>query len=112
MTTEQEFSIHNSQFKTVVVLSGCMDSTVCAALAVRDFGSEHVAALHVSYGQRTEGREQEAFTNICAKLHIETRLFVRNQALSQIGGSALTDSSIAVQQAGPEIGNHVPETYV
>lgn len=112
MTTDQKFSTHNSQFKTVVVLSGGMDSMVCATLAVRDFGAQHVAALHVSYGQRTEGREQQAFTNICAKLHIEKRLFVRNKALSQIGGSALTDSSIAVPQAGPEIGNHVPVTYV
>ncbi len=98
--------------KNVVVLSGGMDSTVCATLAVRDFGPEHVAALHVSYGQRTETREQEAFTNICSRLGIEKRLFVRNQALSQIGGSALTDQSIAVPQAGPEIGAHVPVTYV
>ncbi len=98
--------------KTVVVLSGGMDSTVCATLAVRDFGAAGVAALHVSYGQRTETREQEAFTNICSRLGIEKRLFVRNQALNQIGGSALTDHKIAVPAAGPEIGSHVPVTYV
>jgi 7-cyano-7-deazaguanine synthase len=112
LAADSQVSNQKSQIKNVVVLSGGMDSTLCATLAVRDFGAEHVAALHVSYGQRTETREQEAFTNICAKLHIDKRLFVRNQALSQIGGSALTDSSIAVPQAGPEIGNHVPVTYV
>lgn len=101
-----------AEIKTVVVLSGGMDSTLCATLAVRDFGAPHVAALHVSYGQRTERREQQAFTAICDRLGISTRLMVRNQALSQIGGSALTDSSIAVPQAGPDIGNHVPVTYV
>ena len=101
-----------AEIKTVVVLSGGMDSTLCATLAVRDFEASHVAALHVSYGQRTERREQQAFTAICDRLGISTRLMVRNQALSQIGGSALTDSSIAVPQAGPEIGNHVPVTYV
>ncbi len=97
---------------TVVTLSGGMDSTVCATLAVREHGPEHVAALHVSYGQRTEAREQRAFQEICDRLGIARRLVVRNQALSQIGGSALTDSSLTVPAAGPEIGSEVPITYV
>jgi len=101
-----------NSIQTVVTLSGGMDSTVCAALAVRDKGAAHVAALHVSYGQRTEAREQRAFTEICDRLGIQRRLMVRNQALSQIGGSALTDSSLAVPTAGPEIGSQVPITYV
>ena len=100
------------QNKAVVVLSGGMDSCVCAALAVRDFGAENVAALHVSYGQRTEAREQQAFGEICDRLAIQQRLMVRNQALSQIGGSALTDSKVAVPEAGTEIGQQIPITYV
>jgi 7-cyano-7-deazaguanine synthase len=98
--------------KSVVVLSGGMDSCVCAALAVRDCGAEKVAALHVSYGQRTEAREQQAFREICDRLRISQRLLVRNQALSQIGGSALTDSDFAVPAAGTEIGQQIPITYV
>jgi 7-cyano-7-deazaguanine synthase len=98
--------------KSVVVLSGGMDSCVCAALAVRDFGARKVAALHVSYGQRTEAREQQAFREICDRLGIEQRLLVRNQALAQIGGSALTDSDFAVPAAGTEIGQQIPITYV
>lgn len=93
-------------------MSGGMDSCVCAALAARDFGAENIAALHVSYGQRTEAREQQAFCEICDRLRIGRRLIVRNQALSQIGGSALTDSSFAVPTAGPEIGGQIPITYV
>lgn len=112
MAVDSQIENQKSKIKNVVVLSGGMDSTLCATLAVRDFGAEHVAALHVSYGQRTEAREQKAFTSICDRLGIRTRLMVRNEALSQIGGSALTDSAIAVPQAGPEIGNHVPVTYV
>ncbi len=54
--------------QVVVALSGGMDSCVCAALAVRDFGADATAALHVSYGQRTEGREQAAFQAICDRL--------------------------------------------
>jgi 7-cyano-7-deazaguanine synthase len=81
---------------------------VCAALAGRDY---EVAAVHVSYGQRTEKREQESFLAICARLKIRDKLVVRNEALRAIGGSALTDNAIAVP-AGAEIGVGVPVTYV
>jgi 7-cyano-7-deazaguanine synthase len=98
--------------QTVITLSGGMDSAVCATLAVREHDPEHVAALHLSYGQRTQAREQRAFTEICDRLGITRRLIARNPALSQIGGSALTDSTIAVPVAGDEIGAHIPITYV
>ena len=51
--------------RAVLCLSGGMDSSVCAALAVRDFGAENTAALHIDYGQRTERREgsRHAATN-------------------------------------------------
>jgi 7-cyano-7-deazaguanine synthase len=101
-----------SRIQAVVVLSGGMDSTVCAALAVREHGPDAVAALHVDYGQRTEARERDAFERICDRLAIARRLAVRNPALSQIGGSALTDQSLEVPEAGPEIGHQVPITYV
>src|SRR5690242_21894836 len=75
----------------VVLLSGGMDSCVCAALAARD---HEPAAVHVSYGQRTEERERQSFLAICQRLKIHDRLMVRNEALRAIGGSALTDESI------------------
>jgi 7-cyano-7-deazaguanine synthase len=86
-----------------------MDSSVCAALAVRE---SQAAALHVSYGQRTEARERRSFEQICDRLGIRRRLAVRNEAFSLIGGSALTDSEIAVPEAGEQIGAGVPITYV
>jgi len=86
-----------------------MDSCVCAALCARD---HEAAAVHVSYGQRTEDRERHAFLAICDRLRIRDRLVVRNEALRAIGGSALTDERIAVPEAGPEIGRGVPVTYV
>src|SRR5690349_18867091 len=98
--------------KIVVSLSGGMDSVVCAALAVREACSENVAALHVSYGQRTEAREQEAFFAICERLRIQRRMVLRTPIFRAIGGSALTDHSIAVPESGPEIGSHIPVTYV
>ncbi len=84
----------NSQrSRAVVLLSGGMDSCVCAALAARD---HQAAAVHVSYGQRTEQRERRAFESICDRLGIRDRLLVRNEALRAIGGSALTDLNIDV----------------
>jgi 7-cyano-7-deazaguanine synthase len=85
-----------------------MDSSVCAALGVRDY---EVSALHVSYGQRTEERERRSFSAICDRLGIDTRLAVRNDALRAIGGSALTDENIAVPEAH-NIGRDIPVTYV
>src|ERR1035441_5079229 len=94
-------SSHNhSVTRAIVLLSGGMDSCVCAALAARD---HRAAAVHVSYGQRTELRERRAFEAICDRLGIADRLMVRNDALRAIGGSALTDPSISVPQ-GEKIG--------
>src|SRR6202022_834824 len=92
----------------VVLLSGGMDSCVCAALAARDHDA---AAVHVSYGQRTEEREQRAFFAICDRLGIRDRLVVRNEALAAIGGSALTDPKIVVPES-EAIGDDIPVTYV
>ena len=94
--------------RAVVLLSGGMDSCVCAALAARDYDA---AAVHVSYGQRTEKRERNAFLGICDQLGIRPRLVVRNQALRAIGGSALTDPNIAVPESAA-IGREIPVTYV
>src|SRR5437868_3692278 len=85
-----------------------MDSCVCAALAARDYDA---AAVHVSYGQRTEERERNSFLAICRRLNIRDRLVIRNEALRSIGGSALTDTGIAVPESHAA-GNGVPVTYV
>jgi len=94
--------------RAVVLLSGGMDSCVCAALAARDHDA---AAVHVSYGQRTEERERQAFLAICQRLNIHDKLVVRNEALRAVGGSALTDNTIAVPRADA-VGHGIPVTYV
>jgi 7-cyano-7-deazaguanine synthase len=101
-------SIDGSMPRAVVLLSGGMDSCVCAALAARDYDA---AALHISYGQRTEQRERESFTRICDRLGIRERLVIRNEALRAIGGSALTDDRIDVPES-TKIGHDIPVTYV
>jgi 7-cyano-7-deazaguanine synthase len=113
------FSISNQQYpsqdlaqsiksRAIVLLSGGMDSCVCASLAVRD---HQTAALHVSYGQRTEQRERQSFLAICDRLNIQDKLVVRNEALRAIGGSALTDENIAVPVSSVA-DDEIPVTYV
>jgi 7-cyano-7-deazaguanine synthase len=94
--------------RAIVLLSGGMDSCVCAALAVRDY---QAAALHVSYGQRTEERERQSFLAICRRLNIHDELLLRNDVFRAIGGSALTDEKIEVPAASA-IGRDIPVTYV
>ena len=106
-----------SRPRAVVCLSGGMDSTVCAALAARDFDAY---GLHFSYGQRTEARELTSAREVARAVGLRDLLALRMDLFRRIGGSALTDSSIAVPTAAPEgdahaadrVGADVPVTYV
>lgn len=100
-----------SRPKAVVCLSGGMDSSVCAALAARDYDAY---ALHFSYGQRTEARELKSARAVAEDLGIRHFLPLQMDLFREIGGSALTDTSIAVPNAPPEeeIGASIPVTYV
>lgn len=86
-----------------------MDSCVTAAIAREEFGT--LAFLHVSYGQRTEDRERQAFNDIADHYQVEQRLDVSIEHLAKIGGSSLTDQNIAVTKA--DLGSkEIPTSYV
>lgn len=98
--------------RAVLCLSGGMDSTVCAALAARDYD---VYSLHFSYGQRTEAKELASAKEIARLTGAKEFLPLKIDLFRQIGGSALTDSTIAIPDAPFEeavIGAEVPVTYV
>jgi len=100
----------------IVLLSGGMDSCVCAAEAIQKYGRGRVGLLHASYGQRTEARERRCFSEMAAFYGVEERLQVCLDYFRAIGGSALTDTNIAVPEneldaAGPG-GSAIPVTYV
>ena len=90
----------------IVLLSGGMDSCVSAAEAIARHGKDRVALLHAGYGQRTQSRERRAFTEIADFYSVpaDRRLIVQLDHFHAIGGSALTDQSIAV----PENQLHAP----
>ena len=98
--------------RAVICLSGGMDSCVCAALAAREYDAY---ALHCSYGQRTEEREFEAAHRVADALGFRDFLRLRLDLFRRIGGSALTDASIAVPEARADLaagGAEIPVTYV
>jgi 7-cyano-7-deazaguanine synthase len=93
-----------SRPKAVVLLSGGLDSMVCAALA-REAGFE-VLALTIDYHQRHRV-ELEAAKTIAAML--AERHIILPLDLTAFGGSALT-ADIDVPKGGVEAG--IPVTYV
>ena len=102
--------------RAVVLLSGGMDSCVCAAIARERHGAGNLALLHAMYGQRTEKRERQAFEEIADFYGVRERLVVKLEHFRAIGGSALTDRTIQVPDnelgaSGPG-GSTIPVTYV
>ncbi len=91
--------------KAVVLLSGGLDSMVCAALA-REAGYA-LHALTIDYNQRHR-RELDAAREIAALLGAKRHVILPLD-LRQFGGSALTDD-IAVPKDG--LGEDIPVTYV
>ena len=104
-------STNSGSTKAVVSLSGGMDSAVCAALAARDYDAY---AIHFSYGQRTEARELESAHAVANALGFKDFLHLKIDLFRRIGGSALTDASIAVPEVSgnAHIGAEIPVTYV
>jgi 7-cyano-7-deazaguanine synthase len=93
----------------VCLVSGGMDSCVTAAIARQK--NDELAFLHVSYGQRTQARELQAFTELADHLHVTKRLVVSLEHLKIIGGSSLTDNNIPVTDADLE-SRSIPTSYV
>jgi len=91
--------------RAVVLVSGGLDSATVLALA-RHKGLE-CYALSVHYGQR-HSAELAAAARVAASLGAKEHRTMHVD-LGGIGGSALTDSSIAVPE-GPQVG--IPVTYV
>ena len=92
--------------KAVVLLSGGLDSATCLAIA-RSQGFD-CYCLSFNYGQRHTAELQAADRVVKALDASEHR--VLNLALAQFGGSALTDTNIAVPVDGVQPG--IPVTYV
>lgn len=95
--------------KSIVLLSGGMDSAL--TLAIAKSVSEKVAVLHLNYGQKTQKKELESFNKLCEFYDITEKLVVDISYLVNIGGSSLTDKNLEVEEA--DLSNTgVPNSYV
>jgi len=99
----------NGAALAICLVSGGMDSCVTAAIANQE--NDELAFLHVSYGQRTEQRELEAFEALADHYDVKLRLVISLEHLARIGGSSLTDATLAVTT--PDLASQtIPTSYV
>lgn len=101
--------LHKEKTLSVCLVSGGMDSCVTAAIAKAE--NQEIAFLHISYGQRTERRERQAFNDIADFYAVEKRLAVSIEYLARIGGSSLTDNKMEVTEANLD-STEIPTSYV
>lgn len=94
----------------VVLVSGGMDSCVTTAIA----GIDHqIALMHAQYGQRSRQKERQAFDAIADHYGVDAgrRLIIDLVHIADIGGSALTDATVAIPLANLS-STDIPLTYV
>src|SRR5690242_7279395 len=93
----------------ICLVSRGMDSCVTAAIAREE--NDELGFLHVSYGQRTAAREQRAFSDLADHFDVRRRLVASIEYLKHMGGSSLTDETIAVRPANLA-SREIPASYV
>lgn len=99
--------VESDKKQAVVVLSGGQDSTTCLYWALDRFGAAGVEALTFDYGQRH--RIELECAGEVAKFAGVAHTTLPIDTFSALGGNALTDSRIEVEDA-PE--NGLPNTFV
>ena len=97
-------AVTNKQ-RAVILLSGGLDSATVLAMALQQ--GYHCVALSVAYGQR-HNSELAAATRVAQHYGVRDHHLIEVN-LDRIGGSALTDRSIAVPE---QDGGGIPVTYV
>lgn len=106
----EDYKMENNK-RAVVLVSGGMDSAVVSSIAKEE--NHELAFLHMNYGQKTHKKELECFNNLADffKIPSNLRKTVDLSFLSTIGGSSLTDTSIAISNY-KERSESIPSSYV
>lgn len=95
----------------VVLLSGGMDSAVCASIANKEGFT--INALHINYHQRTSTKEYESARKLARFFHAEDFKVITLDFLKDIGGSGLIDTTIELPTENTSEEKHIiPPSYV
>lgn len=92
--------------KAIVIHSGGMDSSICLALAIQEFGSENVISLSFNYTQRHSIETIQA-KKITSFWNVEHTILTID-VLAQITKNALTDLKLPIEHKQ----NEAPNTLV
>ncbi len=95
--------------KGLVLVSGGMDSAVCASIA--NVECENLFFLHIDYGQRTERKERECFLNLCKFFKVRDYTILKMEHFKIFGGSSLVDEKIEVERGNLDR-KDIPLSYV
>lgn len=81
--------------KAIVIHSGGMDSSLCLALAIKEFSRENVLSLSFSYDQR-HSQELKQAAKICSDWKVDHKI-LDVDILQQITSNALMNPSISIE---------------
>ncbi len=81
--------------KAVVVHSGGMDSSICLALAIEQYGKENVLAMSFTYGQR-HAIELDYAAKICEDWEV-VRVVIDLNCINEITDNALTNKNTEIE---------------
>ncbi|AJC94030.1 7-cyano-7-deazaguanine synthase QueC [Campylobacter volucris] len=95
--------------KALCIISGGMDSTLCAYLAKKE--KYDIIALHFDYNQRTMRKERECFEKICKELDVKNKYILDVSFIADIGNNSLTDFNLTIPKNELHK-NELPNTYV
>jgi 7-cyano-7-deazaguanine synthase len=87
--------------QAVIVHSGGMDSSLCLALALREFPKEKILSLSFNYDQRNH-KELQAAQKICQQWGVDN-VVVDLSMLGQLTRNALTNHSLSVTWNGEDL---------
>uniref|UniRef100_A0A7V4N3Z7 7-cyano-7-deazaguanine synthase n=1 Tax=Thermodesulfobacterium geofontis TaxID=1295609 RepID=A0A7V4N3Z7_9BACT len=90
----------------IVLLSGGMDSAVCASVASQNY---KLAFLHFQYGQKAQEKELECFYKLIEFFKPEKFQIVYLSFFKDFGGSSLISEELEIPEKQE---NGIPSTYV
>ena len=94
--------------KAVVVHSGGMDSSICLALAIEQYGVKNVLALSFTYGQR-HSKELDYAQRVCEEWKVD-RTVIDINCLSEITNNSLVNHQLEIKERTTE--TDIPNTLV